>query len=113
MILELLSYTQIPFHHKFAMYLSNIVKVFGWCKKVTYHLIQCSVVNAHILLKQKFKLEINDKNFTLLVFMKNLIDDIFTTCTDNSDVTVIDLEEVELLDKVDGPRCNYIRTSTI
>ena len=44
--------------------------------------------------------------------MKNLIDDIFTVCSDKSDVTEIDLEEVELLDNVDGPRCNYIRAST-
>ena len=62
--------------------------------------------------EKKFKIEINDKNITLLAFMKNLIDDIFTVCSDKSDVTEIDLEEVELLDNVDGPRCNYIRAST-
>lgn len=73
-------------------------------KILTWHkIIQCAVVNAHILQKEMFKLNRKDDNFTLLKFMENLKEEIFTTCSKDSTLKKIDDEEVdEALDLKSG-----------
>ena len=58
-----------------------------------FHMIRCSVVNAHILLREKFQLDRKEDNFTLLIFMRYLIREIFAGCCENSDASEIDSGE--------------------
>ena len=80
------------FDQKLSMYRTN-VKVLGWYRKVIFHMMQCSVVNAHILLREKFQLDRKEDNFTLLMFMRNLIREIFAGCCENNDKSEIDSGE--------------------
>ena len=101
------------FDQKLSMYRTN-VKVLGWYRKVIFHMMQCSVVNAHILLREKFQLDRKEDNFTLLMFMRNLIREIFAGCCENSDASEIDSgEDDEPLDDLYDLRGSYTRTSTL
>ena len=50
-------------------------------------------------------------NVIIIIVIIIIVIIIFTACSENSDVTEIDCEEVvEILDNEDGHRSNYIRT---
>jgi hypothetical protein len=79
-----------------------------------FHFVQISIVNAHILLKETFKLERNDNNFTLLIFMENLVEEIFSTCYKDKPIIEVDGdEEVEPLVVKNASSSNFSRTNTI
>jgi len=101
------------FDQKISMYRTNL-KVLAWHKKLMFHFVQISVVNAHILLKETFKLERNDNNFTLLIFMENLVEEIFSTCYKDKPIIEVDGdEEVEPLVVNNASSSNFSRTNTI
>ena len=101
------------FDQKLSTY-STCLKVFGWHKKVMFHLIQCTVVNAHILQKATFELDRKDENFTLLKFMENLIEEIFVECSKDSTASeMIEEEKNEPLEEKYVPIVHYARTSTL